>query len=512
MLKVLTTKEMRVLDEHTIQQTGIPGIVLMERAAQGCVDVILNKIEEEHPDEPLIYIFAGNGNNGGDGLAIARYLHESGYDVVVFSTCQPEDYKGDALINARIVQQLDIPWEVLTSAEVLYELEPPDLIVDALFGTGFKGKMEGLFADLVEFINDSDAMVIAVDIPSGVNGDKPVLSGPSVQADLTVTMAAPKPAHLFYPTRTNTGELYVADIGIPLISMFQEKHKFHLVEKEDIVLPRRDPAAHKYQFGRILIVAGSMGLMGAPVMAARAASLIGGGMVHLAVPESVYTIAAQHLLGEIVIPVEDNDDGIFSEAALPQIRTELKWADVVLIGPGIGRHHNTLSFLQFLLDELDIPTIFDADSLFLLAQNNLMKKIKGKSFLLTPHYGEFATLAGMDSDTIKADPLSAAVQFSQQQGVVLNLKNAPSLVATPSGEVFINNSGNSALAKGGSGDVLAGMIAGLMGLGLNAIDASMVGNYIHGYLADIYTEQNGFHGLTPEIQLELLPTVIREFE
>ncbi len=510
MIKVLTTQEMRNLDHHTIHEVGIPGIVLMERAAQGCVDVILKHFDED--DEPLIYIFAGKGNNGGDGLAIARYLYEAGYDVVVFTFHDPDEYKGDSLINAKVIQQMEIPWEKISSVEDLYALEEPDVIVDALFGTGFKGKLEGEYAALVEYMNDCDSLVFAVDIPSGVNGDSPSVEGPAVVADCTITMAAPKRAHLFFPAKNYVGELYIAEIGIPMKNLYGDELKVHLVEKSDIVLPYRSPAAHKYKFGRILIIAGSVGLMGASIMAAKAASLIGGGMVRLAVPESVYPLAASHLLGEIVIPIEDNDDGIFSEASIPDIKKQIEWADVVLIGPGIGRHHNTIAFVDQIISDLEKPIVVDADALFAISQTDLLRKLKDKEFGITPHYGEFAVLTGLDVEDIKKDPVKISQEFAKEFQITLNLKNAPSLVANPDGNVFINSSGNAALAKGGSGDVLAGMIIGLLGMQVNLTDAMIMANFIHGYMADRYIEQYSQHTLTPEIQIEWLPEILKEFE
>lgn len=508
MIKVLTAEEMRSLDRKTIEEVGIPGIVLMERAAQGCVEVILESLDEN--SDPLIYVFCGKGNNGGDGLAIARYLAEEGLNVEIVGMIPPDEYKGDAAINAGICQYYRIPWTVIGKAEDLYALNPPDIIIDALFGTGFQGKLEGLPLAVVEYINQTDAFVLSVDIPSGLNADSPLVKGEAVVADITVTMAAPKRAHLFYPARSHVGELKIAPIGIPLKIMMDPQYRVSLVEKNDIVLPYRSDDAYKYRFGKVLVIGGSTGLIGAPVMAARAATISGAGMVHVAVPESVYPVVASGMLGEICRSIPDGNKGWLSEESFPKIKEEWEWADVILVGPGLGRKPETADLLKKLLALPCKTVILDADALILLADD---PELWGNHrVILTPHYAEFARLTGLAVEEIKSDPVTIAQEFSTNHQVYCNLKNAPSLLAAPDGRVFINSTGNASLAKGGSGDVLAGMIAGFCAIGMDKSGAVMAANFIHGYAADRYAEKFGYHSLTMERLLETLPMVLGEFE
>jgi len=507
MLKILSNEEMRQLDNKTIHDIGIPGIVLMERAAQGCVNALMDYTDNR--DFPLTYVFCGKGNNGGDGLAIARYLQEARYHVHIISTCEPDAYKGDAAINAEIVRNMKIPWSILENADDLSQLLPPQIIVDALYGTGFSGSLNELDAAIVAFINRSSAFVMSVDIPSGINGNLPVVAGDAVKADLTVTMAAAKKAHLFYPARFFVGELQITAIGIPGYELHHSRFPVNLIEEGDIFLPFREENAHKYNFGRLLIIAGSYGMAGAAIMAAKAASLIGGGMVHLAVPASIYEVAASQLMGEIVIPVDDHESGKFCQSSLNILRKEIEWADAILMGPGIGTEQETTDSMKELLAQIEKPVIIDADAIRAVPLSEQPNE-QGRNRVLTPHYGEFSRVSGIDAKTIRDNPLDIAREFAMSSKMILNLKNAPSIVATPDGEVFVNSTGNAALAKAGSGDVLAGIMIGLLGQGMEMHQAAWYANYIHGYIADLYVAEHDEYSLTPEKQLSAIPLVIKK--
>ncbi|MCK5075136.1 MAG: NAD(P)H-hydrate dehydratase, partial [Calditrichia bacterium] len=304
------------------------------------------------------------------------------------------------------------------------------------------------------------------------------------------------------------------DVGLVLTSGFKKdtagyQRWINLIEEKDIIFPLRYENAHKYKFGRILIIAGSYGMVGAAVMAAKAASLIGGGMIHLAVPASVYEVAASLLMGEIVVPLEDHESGIISYPAKEQLLKEIEWADCILMGPGIGIEDETIEFIQEILSDIEKPVIIDADAIRAVNLEENSSSLE-KNWIITPHYGEFSRLTSLDSIEIRNNPLEKAIEFAAKNKIILNLKNAPSIVTTPLGEAYINSTGNAALAKAGSGDVLAGIMVGLIGQGVELYKAAYYSNYIHGYIADLYLINNDEYSLTPEKILDLIPEAIKK--
>ncbi|MFQ5585145.1 MAG: NAD(P)H-hydrate dehydratase, partial [Calditrichia bacterium] len=403
----------------------------------------------------------------------------------------PEDqFKGDALINYEIIKNMDIPIEFLldaTDLNIYLEYEIPDLIVDALLGTGMKGAVKGFVKEVIDLINDMEVPVVAVDIPSGLSADTGSVEGAAVIADATVTMALPKRCHFFYPAKSYVGDLYIADISIPLEVLFDEEVKTEIIEIGDIRLPFRPPDAHKYQFGKVAVLAGSPGYTGAASLTAEAALRMGAGLVIAGVPGSLNPIFEEKLTEVITRPLADTPQQTIGKVSLKDIHELLDWCDVLAVGPGLGRSDEVQQTVIDILKDFKKPAVIDADALFALANHpDILKNRDHLQWVLTPHAGEFLRFIPQVSKAeLAAHPIETARDFSIQFQLTLLLKGAPSLVATPSGEVIVNDSGNPGLASGGSGDVLTGFIAGLLAQKFNTGEAAYTANFIHGFTADL---------------------------
>lgn len=514
MIKVVTAQEMREMDRFTIKEVGVPGAVLMENAGAETAMVILDLLKDiEHP---LVHIFCGKGNNGGDGFVIARHLSNNGVEVEIFNIVAENEIKGDALINYKIVKNMELPITHIGKPADLAkyeEYESPHIIVDALLGTGIKGAVHGFVKDVIDFLNDLDIPIVSVDLPSGLNADSGVVDGSAVYAEATVTMALPKRCHLFYPARHFVGELYIADIGMPAPISQSPSVRVQLVEEEDIQLPYRSPDAHKYQFGRVAILAGSPGYTGAAAMSAEAALKIGAGMVILGIPQSLNPILEQKLTEVITRPLPDTDQQTIGRVSLPAIEELLDWCDVLAVGPGLSRSQEAQGTIIEILSQFDKLAVIDADALFALANHpQILKKKDRSNWILTPHSGEFLRFLPNESkESLLENPIDLAQRFAVEHKLNLILKGAPSLAVDPDGNVYINSTGNSGLASGGSGDVLTGMIAGLLAQKLTAIEAAYTANFLHGFIADYIAETETTYSLSAVDLIKFMGTALREF-
>jgi len=485
MQKVVTSKEMREMDRYTIQELGIPGAVLMENAGLGTAQVIEKIIHEMAV--ATVYIFCGKGNNGGDGYVIARHLWDYGVHVRVFIAGEEKEIKGDALINYNVIKKLALPIKFISTSKDLRGInkQSPDLIVDALLGTGIQGAVHGFMKEVIDFINGIGCPVVAVDLPSGLSADSPAVEGTVVQADLTVTMALPKICHVFYPAKQFVGELFITDIGIPHTTRNSDKVKIQIVEEVDIQLPHRHADTHKYKSGKVAVIAGSPGYTGAAALTAEAALRIGAGLVILAIPEELNPILETKLTEVITRPYDSKGKSCLISGDNREIQDLLEWCDVLAIGPGLGRAEETQKAIVKILKDFKKPVVIDADALFALSTH--LKNFSGKhlNWVLTPHHGEFLRLLPkVEKQQLETDFLELAQKFAGDKQLTLLLKGAPSLVAEPSGQIYINSTGNAGLAKGGTGDVLTGFVAGLLAQGLPQVEASYSANFIHGLLAD----------------------------
>jgi len=508
MMRIVTNDEMKKIDGWAIKKLGIPGTVLMENAGRGCVNIV----EEYFNLEGLrTLIICGTGNNGGDGFVIGRHLQNRNAMVKIILVGKGNQLKGDALLNYRLAKKSKI--EIHESATIdsvrqLCDTYNPVVLVDALFGTGFKGAPKGMHHRIIEAINNTDAFIFSVDIPSGINGDDGQFEKTCVIADATATMCLPKRGNFLYPGREFCGDLYIVDIGVPYNLI---DHGFpRIVEFEDVnrLLPFRPPDGNKGTFGNILIIAGARGFSGAAAMAAISALKVGGGLVRLAAPKGIMDALESKLLEVVKVPLPQTDDETISPDAIRILLQHLENTDVVLVGPGITTHPETAKFLYKFLPHVSVPVIIDADAINIIAQDiKFFKKIR-TPFILTPHPGELSRLTKQTPQKINLKRVDLAPQLAKEYGGVLILKGAPTIIASPEGEVYVNPTGNSGLASAGSGDVLVGMISGFLAQNLSPIEATTIAVFLHGLCAELAMDESNEYALTAGDLITYIPHAI----
>ncbi len=492
--RVLRGRARRTIDRLAIQKFGLPAHTLMENAGRGTVRAIAKHFG------PLrnrrIVICCGRGNNGGDGFVIARVIHSLGAHVHVVALGEPSSL--ESALNLRLLEALKKhdssgQLELTNTSESKTALPSGDLYIDALFGTGLSRPVEGPAARFVAQLTTSAAPVIAVDIPSGLDADSGQVWGEAVRARLTVTMGALKPGLLLGAGPQCTGTIRVIDIGIPafLLNDPAITDRSWRTTDEGVAawLPSRPIDAHKYSAGMVLVVGGSRGYYGAPVMASEAAARIGAGYVACAVPQDVQQVIAKKLIEIPTIGLPTSADGVIQiTAALAALEPWLAKARALLIGPGLGRHKTTQKFVRRLLAQAaDMPTVVDADGLYALSRDEIADQSNGR-WILTPHLGEFKRLAAPEAEI--SDRLHVAQAWAHKLRCTLVLKGLPSVIGSLDGDPFICGTGNPALATAGTGDVLSGLIAGLVAQGNSPLQAAVCGLHIGGAAANRYTARN----------------------
>lgn len=515
-MKVLTGKAMAELDRIAIEEIGIPSLVLMENAGRS----VFQFIQEHMPDfaQKKIVIVCGKGNNGGDGLVVARHLINAGASPQVFVLSSKEKLSPDARANAEILQRSEVSVHFIDDdarlSELTQEFSRAELVIDAIFGTGFEGNARGLAAHAIELINLSPAQVFSVDIPSGVEGDTGHVLGPAVMADVTVTLALPKLGLLLYPGHGYVGKLSIGAVGYPraLVENFESNYEFVEARWVREHLPERRPDGHKGDFGRVLVIAGSRGMTGAATLAAESALRAGAGLVYLAFPESLSPVIETKLTEVVKLPLPDSN-GALTARSLSAIEQALTDKTVVALGPGLSQSPQIAKLLTELLPQLKIPIVLDADGINNLKNSSVLSKKQLRAPLVfTPHAGELARLLGKTREDVEAHRVEIAQHVATELRATLVLKGAPTVTALPDGKFFINSTGNSGLATGGSGDVLTGLIAGLIAQGMKPEDAAVTGVYLHGRVADELKKELGERGLIAGDLVRHLPRVLKEFE
>ncbi|HPC84375.1 MAG TPA: NAD(P)H-hydrate dehydratase [Thermoanaerobaculaceae bacterium] len=481
MIEVLDSAGMREADRETIENLGLPGLVLMEQAAAAVTDVVLERLA----GAGRIAVVCGPGNNGGDGLACARQLRCRGAEVEIAVLVPEAALRGDAGVQLTLARRYGLqPVMVGDDLGGLDEvLGRADLIVDALFGTGLDRPLEGRWAEVVRRLNASPAQVVAVDVPSGLSGSSGEVPGEAVEAAVTVTFAAPKLPHVLPPACWRCGEVAVADIGIPPW-VLEARAVLGVVELADVAawLPDRPADAHKGRFGHLLVVAGRFGRAGAAALAARAAVVAGAGLVTVATAEKAVG-PVQALVPEAMVdPLLDEPDG----AALADgFEASLGKATALAVGPGMGTGEREGRMLEWLLEHFSGPLVLDADALTLLAERVEVLRGRSAPTVLTPHAGELGRLLGWPTARVVADRRAAARELAARSGAVVLAKGARSLVVGGGRLDLVNPTGSPGLATGGSGDVLTGLVGSLLAQGLGASEAAAAGAWLHGRAAEL---------------------------
>jgi NAD(P)H-hydrate epimerase len=506
-VRILTAAQMREADRFTIEDIGIPSLVLMENAGRQVVAAIEAAYEEQLAGR--VAVLCGRGNNGGDGFVVARTLLQRGVDTAVFVIGSLGDVRGDARTNLDILGRLGLTvveigdeqsWELHFS-----EISQCTLIVDAILGTGLKAAVNGMLETVFADVNASDIPIVAVDLPSGLSADTPHLIGDCVSAAMTVTLAAPKLPLVLPPGETHAGDVVIADIGVPyeVVEGLEGPYVDLLTpEQLRVLIEPRAAESHKGDFGRVTVIAGSIGKTGAAMLSGMAALRSGAGLVTVATPASCLPVVASMAPEMMTEPLLESN-GCVAAAAVDRVM-ELAH-DVIACGPGLGRTREASAFVRALVDRATVPLVLDADALTLLAEEpgGLLGR-DDRDVIITPHPGEMARLAGMTIDEVQANRLQVASDFATTHHVYVVLKGHRTVIATPTGRVFINPTGNPGMATAGTGDVLTGMVAAWLAQLLDAEAACRLAVFLHGAAGDRAEAEHGQIAMTSTDVLDRL--------
>ncbi len=486
-MRLVSAEQMRAIDNRAINVIKIPSLELMENAGRGIFLYIKENLLLPF-DHPHIAIVCGRGNNGGDGFVIGRYLIEAGYDVDFFLAGSDDKLSDDCRVNYDKIRQMKRPVHCIIEDSHLPDLSSYDVIVDAVFGTGFSGAPQGVTDAVIKKIDQAGRLIVAVDAPSGLDVSTGQVEGAVVKADYTLCLALPKPGLFVSPGRELAGTVAVIPIGIPddVVASFDIKASLITGDMVAFALPTPAGDSHKGDFGKVFIVAGSPGLTGAAALSGLAAARSGAGLVTVGVPASLNPILEVKLTEVMTAPLpEVKKRSVLSLRARGEIRRCLKDRDAAAIGPGLGRHHETGELVRRLIADLDIPAVIDADGLFPLSGDDSPLLAEHGPLVLTPHPGEFARLTGETPDDNPINNFELITKYAYKYQSVIILKGSPTLVASPEGEVFLNPTGNWGMATGGSGDVLTGIIVALLGQSLSPLEAAISAIFLHGLAGDL---------------------------
>jgi NAD(P)H-hydrate epimerase len=511
-MQVLTTEQMREADRRTIEEIGIPGRVLMESAGR----TVVRKMSLVLPDLSAhpIEVVCGKGNNGGDGLVVFRYLATQGYSVRAWVLAPFETLSGDAKGNLDAALRLGLPVQSVPDevslAKAFSSFSEDCVVVDAILGTGLTSAAMGLAETAIHIINQISAFKVAVDVPSGLSSDSGEIPGEAVEADLTIALAAPKLCHVLPPACFLNGQLEIVDIGIPRQILEATGSELETVESDELsmLLAPRQPDAHKGSFGHLLVVAGSVGKTGAALMAAHAALRTGAGLVTVASPYRALPMMTPALPEAMWEPLDETADGAIAMSALPRVLDLLEGKTALALGPGVGRHQETVSFVKKLVAQAPLATVVDADGINAFA-GDIAAVPPDRPLALTPHPGEAARLLKCSTKVVQSDRLSAIRRLTAQARVFAALKGYRTLISEPSGRVHINLTGNAGMASGGTGDVLTGIVGSFLAQGFDVPDALRLGVYLHGLSGDLAAEKVSEISLVATDLIRKLPDAIQ---
>ncbi len=515
-MKVLTTLQMKMA-EAAANANGTSYLRLMENAGAACARAIREEYGITSDTPKRITVVCGRGNNGGDGYVIARKLSEIGSRVtVVLAGGSPHTEQAKEMFSR--VEQMPVNMITFDTNKnsALDALLKCDIIVEAVFGIGLTRDVTDVYAELFRYINSSSAQKVSIDIPGGLNADTGEVMGEAVKADLTVAVCTAKPCHILLPGSKYCGKVKVVSIGITEEEQYVSGDPFccsidaQLVEK---IFPKREPVSNKGDYGHVLSVCGSKCMAGAAVFAAVGAVRGGAGLVTAAFPECAYAAIASKITSPLLLPVEYNSDGTFSSSAIEKIKAAMTKATSIVIGCGLGVNKDTASVLAEVIKTSEVPIVIDADGINIISRNINVLKAAKVPIIITPHPGEMSRLTGMSVRQIQTDRIQTAVDFANEYNVTVVLKGANTVVATPGEKMaYVNTTGNAGMSKGGSGDLLAGIIGAFSAHGIKAVDAAVMAVYLHGLAGDIAAEKYSMTAMTPTDTANCLPFALSTIE
>jgi hydroxyethylthiazole kinase-like uncharacterized protein yjeF len=519
-MKLVTSDQMRKIDKTAIEREGIPGLELMEKAGLGSALSGKMMLDEKVKGKKVI-VFCGKGNNGGDGFVIGRYLSKWGTKVEFYLLGKKEEIKGDALANLKKAVSSRLPIrQVSKEKELPLELKA-DLIVDAIFGTGFKGKVTGLEEKAVQLINSSKAKVLSIDTPSGLDVDTGSIAGECVKADITPTMGLPKMGQFFFPGKSYCGKVEIIDIGVPQKVIDEQRLNLNLVTEDEAknILPRRLGDAHKGTCGKVFLIAGSTGMTGAAILASLSCLKAGAGMAILGIPHSLNDIMEIKITEVMTKPLPDvKKRGALALRGLGEIMQALKWSDCVALGPGLGQHFETVELVRRLVTRIELPMVIDADGLNAISKDSSILNQAKAPLILTPHIGELSRLINVPIEEITKDRIKYASESAKRFNCVVVFKGAPTIIGEPEGQIYVNPTGNAGMATAGSGDVLTGIIVGLLAqmifqkrqdIKKSMLESALAGVYVHGLCGDLTRDEKGEMGMIAGDMMERVPEALK---
>lgn len=514
-MRLINGEISRKMDREAMEIYGLDTLVLMENAGLRMADIVSDLLADQRK-AARISVVVGKGNNGGDGLVMARHLTNKGFDVEIFCLADPEDFSPGAKKNWQIVKAMKLKYTFLFEARDLtlfrVKMMASRLIVDAVFGSGFKGEMDGLAKDVVEILNDVNRPIFSVDIPSGIDADTGKVGKTFVKAAYTVALGLPKIGNILAPAAEYNGKLEIADISFP-DALLREKDEDDAVIDESWILnkmPLRKADSHKGIYGHILVAGGSRNMTGSLILAGKGALKAGAGLVTYMMPESIHDIVCAQNLEAMTFPLPEQEDGSLGLSAAEMILHQTG-NKILVMGMGLSRTDESMALVRRIVEEVNCPLVLDADALIALGDIDHRKKTQ-HPLIITPHPGEMAKILGWTIREVQEERIKAAQLAAKRFSAVVVLKGNRTIIAAPNGKVLVNLTGNAGMATGGMGDVLSGVIGSLLGQGLDPLFAAALGVYFHGLAGDIAVNDKGEMGLNAGDIIAYLPHVLAAYE
>lgn len=507
-MKIITVQQMQELEEQSAKQYSVTQIQLMENAGKGIAEWVNSFAVHKE-----ILIVCGSGNNAGDGFVSARYLCDMGFSVNVVCLAKEQDLKGPARNNYSKLKKIKkvriyktYNQTQLEKLELLFK--DASLILDCILGSGLKGEIRGFLKHVIEFINNLSKKVIAVDIPSGMDGNTG--SGLCIKAHTTLTMGLPKVGLLRANASSMVGYLHVIDIGLPQELIVNIKTNLEYIHPADFsgLVPTRAPSSHKGNFGHVLVLAGSPQYTGAAALCVGGALRSGAGLVTLGIPRGLQDVYQIKLTESMTLPLPETEEGTLGQEAYPQIMKFIEKVDSIALGPGLSKHPDTIKLVKRIISGSHKPLVIDADGVNAVAEELLVLRKAKAPLILTPHPGEMAGLLHTSVKSVQTDRWKITRELADKYGITIVLKGYQSVIAGDDKKIYINSSGNPGMASGGMGDILTGIIAGLLAQGLRPIDSARLGVYMHGASGDMAAQERGEWGILACDVLEKLPYVM----